>query len=274
MIVTYWGVRGSMPVPGSSTVRYGGNTSCVAVRRGDSLLVIDAGTGIVRLGERMDPRIRDVLVLISHRHMDHLQGLPFFEPLYGGGAAVSLLDVATEEGWWSPLELFDGVGVPMRPESLGPRVERVAGDPVRALRELGWEVDCLDLRHPGGSFGYRLWEDGRSFAHLTDTDLAAAPEEEDFFSRCVEFCRGAEVLSHDAQYLEAEMELRRGRGHSTVERACDLARAAEVGRLILFHHDPARGDDALDDVGRMAAQRLEGSGIEIAVAREGMEVSV
>jgi phosphoribosyl 1,2-cyclic phosphodiesterase len=274
VIVTYWGVRGSVPVPGPGTVRYGGNTSCVTVRRGDSLLVIDAGTGIVPLGDRMDPEIAEVLVLLSHRHMDHVQGLPFFAPLYESGPPVALLDLRVEGGWWNPLELFDGVAVPMRPERLGAAVRRVEGDPVEALRRRGWEVERLDLRHPGGSAGFLVREGGGAFAHLTDTDLGGASDDAEFFRSCVDFCRGVDVLSHDAQYRAAEMPSRRGRGHSSVERACDLAEAAGVGRLVLFHHDPGRDDAALDEIGRWAAGRLAGSGIECTVACEGLELEV
>jgi phosphoribosyl 1,2-cyclic phosphodiesterase len=236
--------------------------------------VIDAGTGIVPLGEALDPEIAEVIVLLSHRHMDHVQGLPFFAPLYESAPPVALLDLPVEEGWWSPLELFDGVAVPMRPDRLGAAARRVEGDPLEALRRRGWEVERLDLRHPGGSAGFLVREGGHAFAHLTDTDLGGASEDTEFFRRCADFCRGVDVLSHDAQYRATEMPTRRGRGHSSVERVCDLAEAARVGRLILFHHDPGRDDAALDGIGRWAAERLAGEGIECVVAREGLEVEV
>lgn len=266
MIVTWWGVRGSVPVPGSATVRYGGNTSCVAIRRGSSLLVIDAGTGIIPLGERLDPSVSEVLLLLTHRHADHVQGLPFFAPLHATGMEVGLLDLPLGDGVWSPLELFDGVSVPLRPERLAASVRRIGGEPLAVLRERGWVVERLALVHPGGAWGYRVG----GFAHLTDTELGADPA---FFARCVELCRGAAVLSHDAQFLEGE-EGARGRGHSTVERACELAEAAAVGRLVLFHHDPGREDHALDRIGEYAAERLRGSGVECVVAREGLEIVI
>jgi phosphoribosyl 1,2-cyclic phosphodiesterase len=279
MIVTFWGVRGSRPVPGPTTVRYGGNTACVSVQRDRSLLVIDAGTGIVPLGERLERgweegRVDEVLLLLTHRHMDHVQGLPFFEALHAGGPRVTLLDLPVEGGFWTPLALFDGVAVPMPPPRGDSRVARADGDPVVVLRDRGWEIERLDLRHPGGAAGYRIGDAGRSFVHLTDAELDAADPDDDYFDRCVAFCRRADVLSHDAQYLAEEMVEWRGRGHSSVERVCDLAVAAEVGRLVLFHHDPSRDDVALDAIGQLAEERLSGVGIGCVVAREGLSLKV
>ena len=274
MIVTYWGVRGSMPVPGPATVRYGGNTSCVSIRRGDSLLVLDAGTGVVTLGERLEPEIREILILLTHRHMDHVHGLPFFGPLYDDRPVVGLLDVPVASGCWTPLSLFDGITVPMRPERFGKRVQRLEGDPLLLLRERGWNVERISLRHPGGSSGFRIREGDRTFAHLTDTEIGRKGEAGEFFQECVDFCGGAEVLSHDAQYLAAELDGRRGRGHSSVEGACDLAEAAGVGHLVLFHHDPGRSDAALDEIGRAAAARLQASGIGCSVAAEGLAIEI
>lgn len=272
MIATWWGVRGSRPVPGGATLRYGGNTACVAVRVENALLVIDAGTGIVSLGERMDEGVEEVLVLLTHRHLDHVQGLPFFGPLYQGVMRVGLLDLPVAEGFWTALALFDGVSVPIAPPGADGRVTRIEGDPVEALRARGWSVDRLDLRHPGGAAAYRVEHQGRALVQMTDTELDGGDGA--YFDRCSEFCRGATVLSHDAQYLSAEMADRRGRGHSSVEAACDLARAAGVGTLVLFHHDPARDDDALDAVGRIAEERLRGSGIICLVAREGLTLAL
>ena len=275
MKVTYWGVRGSMPVPGRSTTRYGGNTSCVAVQRGDALLVIDAGTGIVSLGERLDPGVKEIFVLLTHRHMDHVQGLPFFEPLYSGTARVTLLDVPVRNGFWTPLELFDGVAVPMRRPEPGMTLRRAPGNPFEALRERGWDVSGIELCHPGGSRGIRIGDEGSSFVHLTDTELRERGDGgSDYFERCVAFCRRADVLSHDAQYLAGEMSERRGRGHSSVERVCDLAEAAGVGRLVLFHHDPQRDDATLARVEQWAGGRLAAAGIRCVAAREGMVLQV
>ena len=129
------------------------------------------------------------------------------------------------------------------------------------------------LRHPGGSSGFRVREGGRSFVHLTDTELAVASGGE-IFERCREFCAGADLLSHDAQYLEGELAERAGRGHSSVEEACALAEAAQVKSLALFHHDPSRTDSELDEIGRESERRLAGSGVRCLVAAEGMRTEV
>lgn len=270
MIVTWWGVRGSLPVPGEGTVRYGGNTSCVSVQCGDRMLVIDAGTGIVPLGAALGADVRELLVLLTHRHLDHVQGLPFFAPLYGGAVQVGLLDLPVDDGYWTPLSLFDGVSVPIEPPG-NRRVRRLEGDPVETLRTRGWSVERIALRHPGGATGYRVSHEGRSFVQMTDTELDEDPA---YLARCAEFCRGADVLSHDAQYLASELPGCRGRGHSSVERACDLAVEAGVGTLVLFHHDPGRDDEALDHIRVMASERLRGAGIRCLVAREGLRVEL
>lgn len=273
MIVTYWGVRGSLPVPGPDTVRYGGNTACVGVEIAGRLLVLDAGTGIRALGEALRGAPREIVVLLSHRHADHLQGLPFFAPLFSGDRDVFLLDHPCGAGAWSALGMFDGVHVPMLPAQLAPTVRRVAEDPVSFLSSRGIAASRLQLRHPGGAFGWRLEEGGRAFVHLTDSEMEEGGEDA-FFRECAEFCRGADVLSHDAQYLRAEMPRRRGRGHSSVERVCELAAEAGVGRLVLFHHDPERTDAELEGVERDARRRLEPLGIGCDAAREGMRIEL
>lgn len=274
MIVTYWGVRGSVPTPGPRTVRYGGNTSCVAVEVGELLLVIDAGTGIRELGAALEERPREVVLLLTHRHADHVQGLPFFEPLYHAQRPIHLVDHPVAGGSWTLLEVFDGVHVPMRPSQLSPAVRRVGPEVADLLREHGVRLRRLSLHHPGGALGYRVEAGGRSFVHLADSELGEGAEGEEFFRECVEFCRGADVLSHDAQYREAELDLYRGRGHSTVERACDLAAAAGVRRLVLFHHDPGRSDAELDRIAEEAQARLRGADVQCGAAFEGLSIAL
>lgn len=272
MIVTFWGVRGSVPVPGPGTVRYGGNTSCVGVEVGSRLLVLDAGTGIRALGEALEGP-REIAVLLSHRHADHLQGLPFFAPLFDPEGTVSVLDGPAEDRW-SPLEVFDGVRVPLDPGRLGAGVRRVGEGAETFLARWGIRVRTLALRHPGGSTGYRIEHGGRSFVHVTDNELGEEDSDAPFFQACAEFCRGADLLCHDAQYLREEMPRRRGRGHSSVERVCELAAEAAVGRLVLFHHDPSRTDEEMDRIDRAARERTAAAGLRCDAAFEGMRIDL
>jgi phosphoribosyl 1,2-cyclic phosphodiesterase len=266
----FWGVRGSIPTPGLATAGVGGNTACVSLELAAGVLVIDAGTGMRALGEALRGDDREVAVLFTHRHADHLHGLPFFAPLLSAHQPVHLLDLPVPEGSWSALEIFDGVYSPLRPANLAGTVERVRGDTLAWLGARGVGARALALRHPGGCTGYRIEEGGAVYAHLTDNELDG---DDALFHRCADFCRGAAVLSHDAQYLSAEMERYRGRGHSSVERACDLALAAGVERLVLFHHDPDRSDAEIEQIERLARERVDGR-VRVEAAREGMEMQL
>jgi phosphoribosyl 1,2-cyclic phosphodiesterase len=269
VIVTYWGVRGSIPVPGPETVHFGGNTACVSIRIEDRVLILDAGTGIRALGDALLGGTEEIYVLLSHAHADHVIGFPFFAPLFEPDRRVHVLDHPGCGGPWSLLDLFDGVRFP-HPTDRSGACERVGGDVLGFLRERGFDVARLALNHPGGSFGYRVRHGERVLVHLTDHELHPPYVAVTAFAEVVEFCRGADVLSADAQYLAAEMAGWRGRGHSSVAEVCELARTSEVKRLVLFHHDPRRTDDALRDVEQEARVALAGSGILCTAAYEGL----
>ena len=269
MRITFWGVRGSTPAPGADFVRYGGHTTCVSVVVGDRVLVLDAGTGIRPLGRSLVGGERDLFVLLTHRHADHLLGFPFFAPLYEAGRTVHLLPLGDSEARWLPLSLFDGVHYPLHPGDLPCAVYEVEGDAMGYLQEHGFDVVRQPLNHPGGAYGYRVTHRRRSFVFIPDNELAP-PDPTVGRGEIVAFCRGADVLCHDAQYLGAEIDERRGWGHSSVEEAIALAVEAGVGHLVLFHHDPDRTDEELDEVLAVAERRLAPHGIGCTVAFEGL----
>lgn len=269
MRVTFWGVRGSTPAPGAAFVRYGGHTTCVSVVVGNRVLVLDAGTGIRPLGRSLVGRREDLFVLLTHLHADHVIGFPFFAPLYEPDRLVHLLDHREEEGSWSPLALFDGVHYPLHPGDLPCAVRRVGGDPVAYLAEHGIELTRQAVNHPGGAYGYRVTHEGKTFVFIPDNELDP-PEREVAHEDIVAFCRGADVLCHDAQYVAAEIAERRGWGHSSVEQATELAVEAGVRNAVLFHHDPDRTDDALDAIHTEACERLAAHDIGCMMAFEGL----
>jgi phosphoribosyl 1,2-cyclic phosphodiesterase len=269
VIITYWGTRGSIPVPGPDTMRFGGNTACLSVEIDGRVLVIDAGTGIRPLGDALLASEQDIFLLLSHPHADHVIGFPFFAPLYRAGRRIFLLDHASGGDGWSLLELFDDRRFP-RPVDLAAHVTRVRGDVVEFLREQGIRLARLPLNHPGGSYGYRIESEGRSFVHLTDNELHPPGTPPTPLAEVVRFCQGADVLSHDAQYLDDEVSRYGGRGHSSVAQVCDLAARSGVGHLVLFHHDPARTDAALLAVEAEARAMLAGAGIACTAAYEGL----
>jgi phosphoribosyl 1,2-cyclic phosphodiesterase len=217
--VTLWGTRGSLPAAGPETVHYGGNTSCVEVRGDDgTLLVLDAGTGIRRLSTSLRSKRSRVNILLSHFHMDHIQGIGFFEPLHPHvrdlPSRFTLEDV--------PLGTFQVGGL------------KVAADLV-----------C----HPGPTVGYRITEGDRSIAYLSDHEPALGvrrfPGDPEWTSG-FDLARGVDLLLHDAQYTDFEYAGHVGWGHSSLSQALAFAGAAGVGRLVTFHHDPSHDDSFLD----------------------------
>ncbi len=266
MTVTFYGVRGSTPAPGAAFARFGGHTTCAAVAFEEQVLVLDAGTGIRPLGRALLGGGDDLFVLLTHLHADHVIGFPFFAPLYEAGRTVHLLD--HDEAAWSPLALFDGVHYPLRPGDLPCSVRRVHESPTAFLRGHGLGVTRQAVNHPGGAYGYRVEDDGRSFVFVPDNELG--DETHAARGEVVAFCRGADVLCHDAQYLDAEIAERRGWGHSSLSEAVALAVEAGVGHLVLTHHDPDRTDDALDAVQARARAALGPHGIGCTVAHEGL----
>jgi phosphoribosyl 1,2-cyclic phosphodiesterase len=249
--VTLWGTRGSLPAAGPETVRYGGNTACVEVRGADgTLLILDAGTGVRRLGARLDAQISRVDLLLTHLHMDHIEGLGFFEPLYQAELEVHL---------WAP---------PSATLDLSARLSRYLSPPLSPvrLRDLPcrltlhdvprgrFEIGGLDVVadfvcHPGPTVGYRITEDAGSISYLPDHEPALGarhfPEDPDWTSG-FDLASGVDLLIHDAQYNAAEYVEHVGWGHSSISQALAFAAAAGVRRLVTFHHDPAHDDAALD----------------------------
>ena len=275
MIVRLWGTRGSIASPGPETVRYGGNTACVEVRTDDALLVLDAGTGIRRLGSTLREYQGRIDLLLTHLHLDHLQGIGFFEPCFRPEIELHI---------WGP---------PSTTLNLHERLSRYLSPPLFPvlLRDLGSRVSLHDVPnapfsigsvtisgeaviHPGPTLGYRITSGGRTLAYLPDHEPAlGAP----LFPMSPEWTSGhrladgADLLIHDAQYTEAEYASRVGWGHSSLDQTWAFARQAGVRRLVTFHHDPGHGDDQLDD---LVADLQSRDGPDVVGGREGLELSL
>jgi len=249
MKVRCWGARGSIPVSGKEYLRYGGDTSCLEIRsKNDEILVLDAGTGIRALGCELARQGREELtLLISHYHWDHIQGLPFFKPLYNPAARLSLggsqgahlhLVRMLTQAFRSPL--FPGA---LRQDS--PRITSL-GFTDEAMQVGSLSVRRIPLSHPNHGAGFRIEEDGKSLVYLTDNELSLRHKGGLEFDDYAAFAKGADLLIHDAEYTPEEYPLRNGWGHSHFVDAARLARAAGVGVLGLFHHNQERTDDAED----------------------------
>lgn len=273
MRVKFWGVRGSYPTSRAGVLRYGGNTSCVSIQIEDRLLVIDAGSGVVQLGEELGSQISEVFFILTHLHRDHIDGFPFFQPLYESGRYIHFIDYQRGEEFWTLLSMLDGVHYPMKPSSVRATFKSVGPGGLSYLREHGFDVERIRMNHPGGAYGYKVIHDGHVFVHMPDNELR--PENpRTSFDEFVDFCRGVDLLSHDAMYLAEEMEAKRGWGHSTVSQACALAQAAQVGHLVLTHHAPERDDDVIDRLQQRSRATLAGDNIDCTAAYEGLEVTV
>jgi len=256
-MVRFWGTRGSIPAPGPETLRYGGNTSCVEVRCGEEIIIFDAGTGIRSLGTELLKKMPvKASILFSHMHWDHIQGIPFFRPIYEPGNEFRLYG---NKDWSTKLEYalewqMQSPNFPVTLEELnvaGAKMEYIdidAGSVFHIGNADQITVRSIELRHPDKAFGFRVEYDGKSLVYATDTESLPKPEK-----NLVELAYGADILIHDAQYTTEEyygidQDSKQTWGHSTPEAAAEVALSANVKKLILFHHDPYHDDATVDQM--------------------------
>lgn len=275
--LTFWGTRGSIPVSGPSTARTGGCTPCVTLEAADApLTILDAGTGIRALGAEIGNRpLTGGQLLISHTHWDHIQGLPFFTPLWHHGTSLTIVGPRPEHASLaSVLERqmdSDVFPVPFTQFAEPPRVREVAAEPFELP---GYAIHPLRLNHPGVTFGYRFERPAMEpFAYVTDNELGPGHNYSAAWrAGLAAWLSGVHTLVHDTMYLEDELPQRRGWGHSSVTEAVALAASSGAQRLVLFHHDPIRTDDAVDAMlgtARADAAR-RAPGLEVLAARDGL----
>jgi len=269
--VRFWGARGSIASPGPNTLRYGGNTPCVEVRCGSHHLIFDAGTGIRAFGNTLaKAKNGDFDIFLSHGHIDHVVGLPFFGPLFVKDQVVRV--------WAGSLQQTGGVEeairklmsfplFPLQIDSLQATLEFHdvhAGDPIELPS--GLMLHTAPLRHPGGATGYRFDNNGRSVAYITDVEIGDGPID----PALLDLAKGASLVILDTTYTDEEYPSHAGWGHSTWQQGIKLADAAGVERLCLFHHDPEHDDAFMDQVAGAAAKARPGT----IVAAEGMTLNL
>ncbi|MCP4873887.1 MAG: MBL fold metallo-hydrolase [Gammaproteobacteria bacterium] len=252
MIITFYGVRGSTSVPGPQTVKYGGNTSCVHIElESGNDLILDAGTGIRMLGNKLAKKSTHVNILLSHGHWDHIQGYPFFAPIYQTGRDINVY-ISMESGRKLFNTLFrqmDGTHFPVKVEDLpSNNIPKFKGIESEMYEREGIKVAKQALNHPGGGVAYMINENGVTCAYVTDNELDPPYAQSTNYDQWVNYLQGVDVLIHDAQYVEDDMPHKHGWGHSLISQVRQLASDAEVGTLVMFHHDPDRSDSELDEI--------------------------
>ncbi|MFQ5631736.1 MAG: MBL fold metallo-hydrolase, partial [bacterium] len=294
--------RGSYPVPGTHTAKYGGNTSCIEIRNHKHLVILDAGTGIIPLGEEIISEFSKnsrkkqklhITVLLTHTHHDHIQGLPFFKPAYQNFCSLYI---------YGPQllgeDLEETLRQTMEPRFCPVRLEEMSSEKVivnmaetdklifhnsgeAPLLQNGREQimvanDDLVVRahrsyaHPkDGVFVFKISMNGKRVVYATDIEGYTGGD-----SRLIQFAKDADVLIHDAQYEHEEYtdskNPKQGFGHSTIDMACEVAKKAKVGQLILFHHDPMHGDEQMDQIEKYASAKF----VRVIAGKEGMEISI
>lgn len=284
--ITFWGTRGSIPTPGPQTARYGGNTSCVAVAgRRDELVILDAGSGIRPLGRDLHRTGNGGInadILVSHTHWDHIQGLPFFQPLNVKGNSVRIYGSAQEgvslesilDRQMDPM-VFP---IPLRALAAELTVTEIVGG---AFEIDGFTVEAFRLRHPGTTLGFKLVpvRGGPIMAYLTDNELGSGGNYDvpsDWRLQLVEFLGGVDTLIHDGMYSDELMEQRAGWGHSTPRQAVELAVECRARHLILFHHEPEHDDNSIDRLLAKAKKDAKdlAPALTVDAASEGMQVNL
>ena len=294
--VRLWGVRGSIPVPGPGTVRYGGNTTCVEIRADGEIIILDGGSGIRQLGIELEKEFGDIpirlTILITHTHWDHIQGLPFFLPAYNQKNQIRVLGYEGARAGLAAI-LAGQMETQFFPVSMRDLPSNIA---IEELKEMEFSIGKVRVcarfaNHPGICAGYRLFTSGGSIAffpdnepyellklHLADRDQISTDEARAFAqaerAKLVEFLKDADVLLLDTQYTDEEYAEHIGWGHGALSRVVSLALAAHVKTLVLFHHDPSHDDDKIDEM--LQAARLlvveSGQALEVDAAREGGEI--
>lgn len=274
MRITFHGTRGSIATPGPETARYGGDTSCVSISGDDPthLVILDAGTGIRRLGITTNQQVRRIDLFLSHLHLDHIVGLGFFAPLFRAGLVITITAPP------SSTPLLDRLGRYLSPPLFPVRLRDVACDlrleDAREGRATYGEftISAAAIIHPDNAVGYRVESGGRAVAYLPDHEPALSPGFPALpaWTSGAVIAEGADLLIHDAQYAPEEYPEHLGWGHSDVLQAAAFADLAGARALALFHHDPAHDDgmvDRLTNVARSVSDRLE-----VFAARQGATV--
>lgn len=275
--ITFWGVRGSMPSPGKNYVKYGGNTSCIQMRIDNTYdFIIDAGTGVVNLGSQLKLLETPIYIFFTHFHWDHIQGIPFFEPLYMSSREINFISDSAP-GW------EDNVFSQMKGPHFPVFVDKVQSNRLfhsfksfYYFSKNGIDIETLSGNHPGGYTIYKIIVGGKKVVCCTDNELSMKGETTTSWDQFISFFQDCDLLIHDCQYIPEEIDQKRGWGHSHYEEVCILAEKAQVKHLVLTHYDPKRTDHQIDCIKERVKNLLKGKlyPLQVTFAYEGLTITV
>ncbi|GEA11831.1 MBL fold metallo-hydrolase [Alteromonas sp. KUL49] len=279
MKLTFYGVRGSIPTPGKDFIRYGGNTACAHLSLADGTdIIFDAGTGIRLLGQELIKKDTPVYILLSHNHWDHIQGFPFFAPIYQEGRPILIYPGQTNAPEYDQiLKQMSGSVFPVPASALTSDIQLISLPQSQESFTISSAKVCrIPMNHPGKGSAFSVEDDGKKVVYVTDNELYPPYKKETDFLTFVEFCRDADLLIHDAQYMLSDMPAKSGWGHSVAEEAVKLAMACNAKRLALYSHDPERTDNDIDHVVAHCREyiKLTQLPIDVFAASEGQTIAL
>jgi phosphoribosyl 1,2-cyclic phosphodiesterase len=273
MHVRFWGVRGSIATPGKDTIKYGGNTSCIEVRCGKEVFILDAGTGIRKLGYKLiKEKPQHINLIFSHFHWDHIQGFPFFDPIFNKKHSITLIGKPklchTLEHLFTAQPMYPHF--PLSLDELDAKISFREITKNDKIKRGNVTITTARLNHPGGCTGYRIEYGGKSFVYATDTEHLGCTD-----TSLLKLASRADVLVYDCHFTDEEYSgrigpSRKGWGHSTWTQGVEVARAAKVKKFILFHHNPSHDDKFIDKLEKEAQKEFK----ESYAAFEGMETNL
>ncbi len=288
MYIKFWGTRGSIPVPGNNTLKYGGNTPCVEIRTSDDkMIILDAGTGIRELGNYITNNNIDqgFDILLSHYHWDHIQGIPFFTPIYQKGREVTFYGIPGSEK-----SIQNLLSSQMERDYFPIKIDEVAADikfkhltPNESFKLDGASIETLKVYHSSPTLTFKLKENGRSIVYMTDNELDVEGENDSNLEEkvkeknedLIEFCSGCDYLIHDMMFDEL-VNVRPGWGHSSSQALAQFAMMAEVKNLVFFHYNPEFTDMKIDAILEDTRSCLKqfGSSVNCIAAEEGLTITL